>query len=86
MKTVLLTGATGGLGQAVAGRLSREYRAVALYRSESSWQRLRKTVPAVEGIASFEQVAACGPFHIAFLLSDSGSGVTGQLITMSASS
>lgn len=63
MKTVLLTGATGGLGQAVAERLAREYRVVALYRSESSWQRLRKTVPAVEGIASFEQVAACGPFH-----------------------
>lgn len=63
MKTVLLTGATGGLGYAVVERLLRDYRAVALYHSESSWQRLRQTIPAVEGIASFEQVAARGPFH-----------------------
>ncbi len=63
MKTVLLTGATGGLGHAVVERLSHDYRVVVLYRSEPSWQRLREAVPAAEGIASLGQLASFSPFH-----------------------
>jgi NAD(P)-dependent dehydrogenase (short-subunit alcohol dehydrogenase family) len=63
MKTILLTGATGGLGHAVVERLSRDYRAVAFYRSESSWQRLREAIPAVEGITTLDQLGPFSPFH-----------------------
>lgn len=55
MKSILITGATGGLGHAVAARLVRDYRCIALYRSESSLNELRTTV-AVEGVANVEEI------------------------------
>ncbi len=55
MKSILITGATGGLGHAVAARLARDYRCIALYRSESSWNELRKSV-AIDGVANVEEI------------------------------
>src|SRR5688572_10636829 len=43
-KTVLITGATGGLGQEVTRRLAEHYRVVALYRREEEWTKLRATL------------------------------------------
>ena len=49
MKTILITGATGGLGTAVTQRLARDYRCVALYHGEAGFQELRKGVE-VDGV------------------------------------
>lgn len=43
-KTVLITGATGGLGQEVTRRLAEHYRVVGFYRREEEWTRLRATL------------------------------------------
>jgi NAD(P)-dependent dehydrogenase (short-subunit alcohol dehydrogenase family) len=51
MRSILITGGTGGLGTAVVTRLARDYRCVVLYHGEASWQALRRDVE-VEGIAA----------------------------------
>ena len=42
MKTLLITGATGGLGQAVVARLSRDYQCIPLGRSENPLNAVSK--------------------------------------------
>jgi NAD(P)-dependent dehydrogenase (short-subunit alcohol dehydrogenase family) len=49
MRTIVVTGGTGGLGPTVVTRLARDYRCIVLYREEASWEALRKVVN-VEGI------------------------------------
>lgn len=49
VKTVLITGGTGGLGTAVVQRLARDYRCVALYHGREGFDALRKVVD-VEGV------------------------------------
>lgn len=49
MRTLLLTGATGGLGTAVVERLSRDYRCIALVRSKG------KPLP-IDSIASIDEL------------------------------
>ena len=49
MRTLLLTGATGGLGQEVVARLSRDYRCIALVRSAG------KSLP-IETITDLDQL------------------------------
>ncbi len=51
MKSLLITGGTGELGQAMLARLTRDYRCVVLYHSEESWQRFTRERRDVEGIA-----------------------------------
>lgn len=51
MKTVLVTGGTGGLGTAVVKRLASEYRCVVLYHGQESFDALREIV-AVDGVAA----------------------------------
>src|SRR5512141_405300 len=63
MKTVLITGGTGGLGHVVVGRLARDYRCLVLYRSVDSWDRLRSAVPAAVGLTSLDGLSAFAPFH-----------------------
>lgn len=58
MKTLLITGATGGLGHAVTARLARDYRCIALYRSEESWSELRSAVGGeIRGVAGVAEVS-----------------------------
>ncbi len=49
MKTVLITGGTGGLGSAVVQRLARDYRCVVLYHGDDGFEALRKVVD-VDGV------------------------------------
>lgn len=63
MKTVLITGGTGGLGHAVVARLSREYRCIVSYRSAESWKRLRAVGADAEGIEGFEGLPTFAPLH-----------------------
>lgn len=63
MKTLLITGGTGGLGHAVVARLARDYRCIVLYRSAASWERLQKTVPAAAGIASLDELPRFAPVY-----------------------
>ena len=49
MRSIVVTGGTGGLGPTVVTRLARDYRCIVLYREEASWDALRKVVK-VEGI------------------------------------
>jgi NAD(P)-dependent dehydrogenase (short-subunit alcohol dehydrogenase family) len=51
MKTILITGGTGGLGTAVTQRLAREYRCVVLYHGDAGFEALRKVVD-VEGVSA----------------------------------
>lgn len=51
MKTILITGGTGGLGTTVVKRLARDYRCFVLYHSKSSFDALKKVVD-VEGAAA----------------------------------
>src|SRR5215212_1507606 len=44
MRTLLITGATGGLGSELLPHLVEEYGCVALYRSESSFASLRESM------------------------------------------
>lgn len=50
IRTVLITGGTGGLGTTVVQRLSQSYRCVVLYRREQEWDRLRAETSNVFGI------------------------------------
>ncbi len=49
MKTILITGGTGGLGTAVVQRLARDYRCIVLYHGDAGFEALRK-VADVEGV------------------------------------
>lgn len=49
MKTILITGGTGGLGTAVVRRLAADYRCVVLYHGREGFDALRKVVD-VEGV------------------------------------
>jgi NAD(P)-dependent dehydrogenase (short-subunit alcohol dehydrogenase family) len=51
VKTILITGGTGGLGTAVVKRLASEYRCVVLYHGQPGFDALRKVVD-VEGVAA----------------------------------
>ncbi|HSP34788.1 MAG TPA: SDR family NAD(P)-dependent oxidoreductase, partial [Thermoanaerobaculia bacterium] len=51
MRTILITGGTGGLGTAVVKRLAAEYRCVVLYHGQQGFDALRKVVH-VEGVAA----------------------------------
>ena len=51
MKTILITGGTGGLGAAVVKRLASDYRCVVLYHSQEAFDALRKVV-AVDGVSA----------------------------------
>jgi NAD(P)-dependent dehydrogenase (short-subunit alcohol dehydrogenase family) len=51
VKTILITGGTGGLGTAVVKRLAAEYRCVVLYHGQQGFDALRKVVD-VEGVAA----------------------------------
>lgn len=44
MRTVLVTGGTGGLGPTVVKRLAGEYRCIVLYHGKSGWDSLQKTI------------------------------------------
>lgn len=58
MKTIVVTGATGDLGHSVMRRLSQDYRCIALYRSEKSWNELRSAIAGnIEGVSSAEEVS-----------------------------
>ena len=48
MKTVFITGGTGGLGTEVVRRLTREYRCVVFFHDEESFQALTEEVQAGE--------------------------------------
>lgn len=48
MKTILISGGTGDLGSIVVPRLLREYRCIVLYRSEISWEKLKKVAGSKE--------------------------------------
>jgi NAD(P)-dependent dehydrogenase (short-subunit alcohol dehydrogenase family) len=63
VQTILVTGGTGGLGQEVVARLSRDYRCVVAYRSADAWRRLHERVPAAEGIDSLDAVVRFAPLH-----------------------
>jgi NAD(P)-dependent dehydrogenase (short-subunit alcohol dehydrogenase family) len=52
MRTLIITGGTGGLGTEVVARLAREYRCIALYHGQEGFDALRASVPSVEGIAT----------------------------------
>jgi NAD(P)-dependent dehydrogenase (short-subunit alcohol dehydrogenase family) len=57
VKTLFITGGTGDLGHAVVRHLSRDYRCVVLYRSESSLNELRSAIgTTIEGAASADEV------------------------------
>jgi NAD(P)-dependent dehydrogenase (short-subunit alcohol dehydrogenase family) len=84
MKTLLITGGTGGLGHAVVARLARDYRCAVLYRSAASWERLLKSVPAAAGIASIDELPRFAPVYGLVHLAggfDAGSSV-GQFRSM----
>jgi NAD(P)-dependent dehydrogenase (short-subunit alcohol dehydrogenase family) len=49
MRTIVVTGGTGGLGPTVVTRLARDYRCIVLYREHPAWDALRKVV-RVKGI------------------------------------
>jgi NAD(P)-dependent dehydrogenase (short-subunit alcohol dehydrogenase family) len=49
VRSLLITGGTGGLGHEVVARLARDYRCIVLYRSADAWQRLQKDQPKVVG-------------------------------------
>ena len=51
MKTVLITGGTGGLGTAVVKRLAADYRCVVLYHGQPGFDALRK-VADVQGVST----------------------------------
>ena len=59
MRTLLLTGATGGLGTAVVERLSRDYRCIALVRSKDKPLSI-ETIPSIDQLRE--------PVHGAVLL------------------
>jgi NAD(P)-dependent dehydrogenase (short-subunit alcohol dehydrogenase family) len=50
MKTILITGGTGGLGTAVTTHLSNDYRCVVTYHDETEWQTLHDAMPEVTGV------------------------------------
>ena len=60
MRTVVITGATGDLGQVVLPRLLSDFRCVALYRSEASFRRLTPH-PNLRGLARPEDAAQFAP-------------------------
>lgn len=69
MKTLLITGATGDLGHAVVPRLARDYRCVAVYRSEKSWNSVRSSLgEQIEGIAEADVPAFTGTLYGIVLL------------------
>lgn len=50
MASLIVTGATGGLGQAVVSQLSQRYRCLILYRTSKPWDQLRQAIgDALEG-------------------------------------
>lgn len=51
MRTLIITGGTGGLGTEVVARLARDYRCVLLHHGQSGFDALRSTVADIEGIA-----------------------------------
>jgi NAD(P)-dependent dehydrogenase (short-subunit alcohol dehydrogenase family) len=74
MKTLLITGGTGGLGTTVVARLARDYRCFLLFNSQEGFDALRKDVPGAEGIqadladeasvrAAIAEAAAQGPLY-----------------------
>ncbi|MBK5259405.1 MAG: SDR family NAD(P)-dependent oxidoreductase [Thermoanaerobaculia bacterium] len=58
MKTILISGGTGDLGSIVVPRMLREYRCVVLYRSESSWDKLKNAAKSKELIGMRESDGA----------------------------
>jgi NAD(P)-dependent dehydrogenase (short-subunit alcohol dehydrogenase family) len=69
MHTIVITGATGGLGSAVVPRLMREYRCFALYRDPRSFHELTAHAgPDLGGLASRDEVAAIAPVYGLVLL------------------
>lgn len=66
MRTIVITGGTGDLGHAVVPRLAREYRCVALYRSDARWRELQESANAGEnliGAPGLDSIAAYAPIH-----------------------
>ena len=51
MKTILITGGTGGLGTAVVTRLVSDYRCVVLYHGQEAFDALKRSV-AVDGVSA----------------------------------
>jgi NAD(P)-dependent dehydrogenase (short-subunit alcohol dehydrogenase family) len=68
VKSVLITGGTGGLGSAVVPRLARDYRCVVLHRNAASLSDLQQQVPAIEGIGSPAEASRYAPLHGVVLL------------------
>ena len=71
-KTVLITGATGGLGEEVTRCLAEQYRIVGTYRREEEWSKLRQTlrgdatgirVDLTDESSVGEAVAKAGPLY-----------------------
>lgn len=61
MQTIVLTGATGGLGASVTERLSRDFQCVCLVRSEASGRHLQDRVPSARLIADVAAIRAFSP-------------------------
>jgi 3-oxoacyl-[acyl-carrier protein] reductase len=57
-KTILVTGATGDLGQVVLPRLLQDYRCAVIYRSQPGWERLQSQIGAQERLVGYPGVVA----------------------------
>lgn len=69
MQTILITGATGGLGSGVVPRLMREYRCVALYRDPAAFRKLTAHAGGdLGGIATADDIGRVAPLHGLVLL------------------
>ena len=69
MHTVVVTGATGGLGSAVVPRLMREHRCFALYRDDESFRKLTASLGEdLGGIASTDEFGSIAPLYAVVLL------------------
>lgn len=51
MRTLIVTGGTGGLGTEVVKRLARDYRCIVLYREQAGFDALLAEVPDAAGVA-----------------------------------
>lgn len=66
MKTILVTGGNGDLGQAVLPRLLDDYRCAVVYRSQESWTGLITRIGhsnRLDGIRSLDEVSRFAPLY-----------------------
>jgi NAD(P)-dependent dehydrogenase (short-subunit alcohol dehydrogenase family) len=72
VKSILITGATGGLGSEVLARLERDYRCIPLVRSESSRNELRNAIVSVDELREpvYALVLLAGAFTMGSSIAD----------------